>query len=159
PLLKEAKVYNNVTGKLEVDPVRTALEGSLWPSSLTLAAHCLNDRMAAAGGVPTETGETANILIYRPGDKMRPRYDFFSTVDMVPDFAESGQRRYTLLTYLNTDYAGGQTHFLASDLKYRGAVGDAVMFVNTDATGTPDHASLHAGLPVAQGVKWLASKW
>jgi prolyl 4-hydroxylase len=45
-------------------------------------------------------------------------------------------------------------------MKLKGAAGDAFLFHNCDAaTGTPDRATLHAGLPVTSGQKWLLSKW
>jgi len=34
-----------------------------------------------------------------------------------------------------------------------------VSFTNTLADDTTDLRSLHAGLPVVQGVKWLATRW
>ena len=37
--------------------------------------------------------------------------------------------------------------------------GRAVVFDNLLADGRPDPESLHAGLPVARGEKWLATLW
>jgi len=71
----------------------------------------------------------------------------------------SGQRTRTLLVYLNTGYDGGETHFVTAGMKLKGNVGDAVLFHNCDATGAPDKSSLHAGLSVTSGQKWLLSKW
>ena len=117
-------------------------------------------RMAKAAGLPLECGETLNILMYRQGEEYRPHFDFFSeNVQGIPDFAKSGQRIRTLLTYLNDDFIAGQTHFLSSNLKYRGRVGDAILFHNVLEDGNPDRSTKHAGLPVEQGAKWLASKW
>lgn len=159
PLARESKVYNNATGTFQRDPIRTASEAPLWASNQTLAVHCLNLRMSAVAGAAPETGEMLNVLKYERGQEFRPHFDFFDNVKMVPDYAQSGQRVRTLLTYLNDDFEGGPTHFLAIDFKYRGRQGDAVLFFNTDEAGTPDRHTLHSGMPVDQGVKWLASKW
>ena len=41
----------------------------------------------------------------------------------------------------------------------KGRTGDALIFRNILANGDPDPASRHAGLPVLEGVKYLASRW
>jgi len=49
---------------------------------------------------------------------------------------------------------------LTVGMKIKGNVGDAVLFHNCDAaTGAPDKSSLHAGLSVTTGQKWLLSNW
>lgn len=65
----------------------------------------------------------------------------------------------TALLYLNDAYQGGETEFLPSGLKVKGRPGDILVFSNVLADGRGDPASRHAGLPVASGEKWLASKW
>jgi prolyl 4-hydroxylase len=160
PLLTQAKIYNPITGTTQMNSVRTASEAPFWLTNQNMTVHCLNARMAKAAGLRLENGETLNILMYGQGDEYRPHFDFFSeNVQSIPDFAKSGQRIRTLLTYLNDDFIAGQTHFLNADLKYRGRVGDAILFLNVLEDGSPDRTTKHAGLPVEQGVKWLASKW
>ena len=160
PLVAQSKVYNPLTGTSQINSVRTAGEAPFWLTNQTLVVHCLNMRMAKAAGLPVFCGETMNILMYRQGDEYRPHFDFFSeNVRGMPDFARSGQRVRTLLTYLSDDFIAGQTHFLETGLKYRGRVGDAILFYNVLEDGSPDRTTKHAGLPVEQGVKWLASKW
>ena len=160
PLVTHTKVFNPLTGAMQMNSVRTASEAPFWLVNQNLTVHCLNVRMAKAAGLPMACGETMNVLMYRQGEEYRPHFDFFSeNVQSIPDFAKSGQRIRTLLTYLNDDFVAGQTHFLSPGLKYRGRVGDAVLFHNVLEDGSPDRTTKHAGLPVEQGVKWLASKW
>jgi hypothetical protein len=160
PLVRHTQVFNPLTGTLQMNSVRTASEAPFWLVDQNLTVHCLNVRLAKAAGLPLSCGETMNILMYRQSEEYRPHFDFFSeNVQSIPDFAKSGQRIRTLLTYLNDDFIAGQTHFLSSGLKYRGRVGDAVLFYNVLEDGTPDRTTKHAGLPVEQGVKWLVSKW
>ena len=65
-----------------------------------------------------------------------------------------------MLVYLNEDYEGGETEFLASGRRFRGKTGDGLLFRNADlATGMPDPNSRHAGLPVTAGCKLIASRW
>jgi len=57
--------------------------------------------------------------------------------------------------YLNTPEAGGGTAFPQVGLTVTALRGSAVYF----AYDTGDEASLHAGLPVEKGEKWIATKW
>jgi hypothetical protein len=70
-----------------------------------------------------------------------------------------GQRIATFLIYLNDDFEGGETVFPKAGLSVRPAKGDALFFANVDEAGAPDPRSLHAGLPVAAGEKWIVSQW
>ena len=46
------------------------------------------------------------------------------------------------------------------DWKHRGRIGDAMLFLNvTTPDRQPDPLSLHAGLPVTRGRKWMLSQW
>ena len=68
-------------------------------------------------------------------------------------------RTYSSLVYLNDDFAGGETNFPRIGLSHLGAKGDAVLFRNVDATGAPDHDTMHAGMPPTSGEKWVFSQW
>jgi prolyl 4-hydroxylase len=115
------------------------------------AVHALNRRLAAASGSDAAQGEAIQILRYRPGQQYHPHFDFVRASD--------NQRTWTALVYLNHDYTGGETSFLRTGLKVKGRKGDAIVFRNAGADGGPDPMSEHAGLPVAGGVKYLASRW
>jgi prolyl 4-hydroxylase len=113
--------------------------------------NAINRRMAAASGTKAEWGEPLQILRYRPGQEFKPHRDCTDDV--------ANQRIFTVLVYLNDDYSGGETLFLKTGLKVRGRTGDALLFRNADDNGMPDMDTLHAGLPVQAGEKYLASRW
>jgi len=160
PQLNASMVTNPVTGAPMRHSERTSSTASLAPLDQDLVVYCLNLRLAAAAGLPAENGEMLSILRYEPGQEYSPHFDFLGAKnDTVAQFEMAGQRVRTLLVYLNTDYDGGETEFLANGLKVKGEVGDAVLFHNVDDAGQPDLNSRHAGLPVRRGAKWLASKW
>lgn len=117
----------------------------------TPAIHALNRRIGHAAGSTVECGEPLQVLRYRRGQEFRAHLD--CTDD------RSNQRILTMLIYLNDDYTGGETLFLRTGLKVRGRIGDAVLFRNAAPDGTPDSNSLHAGLPVLSGEKFIASRW
>ncbi len=156
-LLVPAEVFDRTSGLPKQSQVRTNSVAALWPVHQDLVVHAINLRLAAAAGLPVANGEMTNVLMYRPGEEYRPHHDFFSLDAARAD--ASGQRIRTLLVYLNYEYSGGETHFVTAGKKIKGGVGDAVLFHNCDASGAPDRSSLHAGLPVTTGQKWLLSKW
>lgn len=114
------------------------------------ATHALNRRLAAVSGTDPDQGELLQILRYRPGQEYRRHMDF------VPGAAN--QRMLTALVYLNTDYTGGETWFVRTDLRVRGNKGDGLLFRNSTG-GRADPMSEHAGMPVTGGTKYLASRW
>ena len=65
----------------------------------------------------------------------------------------------TVLLYLNDVAAGGGTSFPHVGLTIMPRQGSALYFAYTADDQSVDTLSLHAGLPVEQGEKWLAVKW
>ncbi len=72
---------------------------------------------------------------------------------------EARNRGRTICVYLNEPEAGGETEFPVAGLIVDPQAGRAVIFDNLLADGSPDVDSLHAGLPVVRGEKWLATLW
>lgn len=155
--LRPAEIVDQSSGQPLQSRVRTNHVAVMWPVQQDLVLHALNLRLAAAASLPPQNGEMINVLMYRPGEEYRPHFDFFPIETAKAD--ASGQRTRTLLVYLNTGYDGGETHFVTAGTKIKGDVGDAILFHNCDASGAPDKSSLHAGLSVTSGQKWLLSKW
>jgi prolyl 4-hydroxylase len=133
------------------DPVRTSDGSTLHWLIEDPAIHALNRRLAAASGTAYDWGESPQILRYRPGQQYRNHLDYVPGAD--------NQRIMTALVYLNTEYEGGETAFVKTELSIKGAKGDAIVFRNALADGRLDPMSEHAGLPVTRGVKYLASRW
>jgi prolyl 4-hydroxylase len=113
--------------------------------------HAINRRISVASGTQVDWGEPLQILRYRPGQEFKPHRDCTEDVQ--------NQRIFTMLIYLNDAYSGGETEFLETGLKIRGNLGEALLFRNASDEGTPDLSTLHAGLSVTSGEKYLASRW
>lgn len=151
PLLAPSVVVDPATGRMVPNPVRTS-DGAAFPwVDENPVIHAINRRIAAAGGVDVATGEPLQVLRYRPGQEYRPHHDALPNTD--------NQRILTMLVYLNDGYEGGETIFLKTGLRVKGALGDALLFRNADARGRPDPNAQHAGLPVLAGEKLIASRW
>ena len=152
PRLQASKVVDPQTGEQIPNRVRTS-DTAIYPlMAESPAIHALNVRLAWASGTSVEQGEPLQVLRYRPGQEYRPHIDAIAEVD--------NQRILTFLVYLNDDYVGGETEFVASGLKVKGKKGDGLLFQNADpTTGLPAPTAKHAGLPVNFGEKYLASRW
>lgn len=161
PHLSSSGTIHPVTGEVVESPIRTSAHATFWPINQDLVIHAINCRVAQISGLPWTHQEMLCVLFYAPGQEYKPHHDF-----LVPDkdgrneqLEKSGQRVGTFMIYLNEDYAGGETEFLNLDLKFRGAQGEGLYFENMLADGSGDERTLHTGLPVTSGNKWLASKW
>ncbi|WP_294120778.1 2OG-Fe(II) oxygenase [Sphingomonas sp.] len=151
PLLQPSLVVDPHSGQQVPNPVRTS-DAVAFPLVIeSPAIHALCRRLAAASGTDVKQAEPLQVLRYRPGQEYRPHFDAIGDAD--------NQRMLTFLVYLNDDYEGGETEFLANGLKARGRKGDGLLFRNADAAGKPDLNAQHAGLPVTAGEKYLASRW
>ena len=150
-MLEPARVIDPRTGRWIAHPIRTSDGTAIGPAREDLVVRALNRRIAAASGTEIAQGEPLTILRYRPGQQYRLH------LDTIQDAAN--QRVATVLIYLNEGYGGGETHFPASNLTITPRGGDAIVFRTLTRDGAIDQSSRHAGLPVTQGAKWLATRW
>uniref|UniRef100_A0A6C0IBS2 Fe2OG dioxygenase domain-containing protein n=1 Tax=viral metagenome TaxID=1070528 RepID=A0A6C0IBS2_9ZZZZ len=70
-----------------------------------------------------------------------------------------GPRYLTFLMYLNDDFDGGGTFFPELNLTVKPETGKAVIFHNVDIEGHVLPKSMHGGMEVTGGEKWIANKW
>lgn len=148
---RPARIFHEARREWIADPIRDSGQASFPLIARGPALVAIERRIAAATGTTLRQGEALQVLQYAPGQQYRPH------LDAVPGLAN--QRVLTFLIWLNDDFKGGETVFPEAGLTFRGRVGDALLFANTDAAGRPDPRTRHAGLPVTSGVKLLASKW
>lgn len=97
-------------------------------------------------------------------DKTQELENHFDTFDETKDWgrkaiAEGGQRKYTMLAYLNDDFEGGGTHFPNLDLLVQPKKRRVVIFNNLDEKEQVIKAAFHAGLPVTTGRKYAINMW
>lgn len=162
--LEPATVLDPVNGGVIRDPLRTNSAAAISLLEPDLVTQLVCRRVAAAVGLPATCQEPTHILHYKPAEEYKPHYDFVRPWEAeAKAFTEEidayGQRAATLLIYLNDAFDGGETEFPRLGLRFKGRPGDALLFWNVSASGEPERDSLHAGLPVSAGEKWLFSKW
>jgi len=76
-----------------------------------------------------------------------------------PIAQHEAQRVSTVFVYLNDVMEGGGTDFPRLGVHVEPERGKAVKFLNCGDDGRPNPETLHAGLPVIRGEKWLATLW
>ncbi|WP_029048099.1 2OG-Fe(II) oxygenase [Cupriavidus sp. amp6] len=158
--LARSPVVNPDTGDENLIDARTSM-GAMFQVGEHALIERIEARIAAVTGVPAEHGEGLQILNYKPGGEYQPHFDFFNPQRSgeARQLTVGGQRIATLVIYLNTPEAGGATAFPRVGLEVAPVKGNAVYFSYLLPDGALDERTLHAGLPVAAGEKWIATKW
>jgi prolyl 4-hydroxylase len=144
----------------EPDPeFRTSLTCDLKPTDPLVAA--LDQRVADFLGLPAEYAETLQGQRYAEGQQFKPHHDFFWTDQPYwPDQDKvGGQRTWTAMGCLNAVEAGGQTFFERAGVRITPKPGNLIIWNNLDLAGEPNTYSLHQGMPVEKGTKYIFTKW
>lgn len=147
-------------GQQHQNRIRTSHDFLFTPQSETVALKLLQMRMAAFAGLPLQNAEALVLLRYAPGQEYLPHRDYLppSHFTAVKD-GGSGQRLRTVISYLNTPADGGDTAFPLLGLQVTALAGRILRFDSIQPDGRLNAASLHAGTPVKQGLKWICTLW
>ncbi|GJG97452.1 2OG-Fe(II) oxygenase [Cupriavidus pauculus] len=158
--LQRSPVVNPDTGDENLIDARTSM-GAMFQVGEHALIQRIEARIAAISGLPVEHGEGLQILNYKPGGEYQPHFDFFNPQrpGEARQLRVGGQRVATLVIYLNSPPAGGATAFPKLGLEVAPVKGNAVFFGYQQPDGKLDERTLHAGLPVESGEKWIATKW
>jgi prolyl 4-hydroxylase len=161
PLVQRSQIVDARTGEMRADPMRTSSHVTISPRQHDHVLEALERGISRVSGLSTLNGEFLQILRYRDGEEFRPHVDYFNEggAGAYQSLADGGQRAQTVLIYLNDDYSGGSTFFPKLQIDVRGRRGDMLHFHNLGADGLGHRDSLHAGLPIVAGEKWLLSQW
>ena len=118
-------------------------------------------RIAALLGIAPTHGETIQGQRYAVGQRFKLHHDFFEIGQ--PYWEEmnrtGGQRTWTAMIFLNEPEAGGETEFPKAAIKVSPRTGNMLVWNNLNIIGEPNYFSLHEGLPVAAGTKYIITKW
>lgn len=158
--LQRSTVVDPATGK-EINIAERSSSGTFFRINETPFIAKLDQRIAEIMHMPVENGEGLQILHYRKGGEYRPHFDYFPPDDpgSQAHLAHGGQRVSTMVIYLSAVEDGGGTQFPEVGLTVVPKKGSAVYFEYCNAAGDVDPLTLHAGMPVLAGEKWIATKW
>jgi prolyl 4-hydroxylase len=160
PRVGESGVY--VQGGSQVNnESRDSQVGWLEPTDHPLLQK-LSGVAVALSGRPSNHQEKIQVACYRADGYYKAHYD---ACDGNAEFcrafvAMGGQRLATLLVYLNDNFVGGETHFPQLQQTVQPRRGSGVFFWNTNEEDQCIiRESLHSGLPVHEGEKWILNVW
>ena len=137
-----------------------------------LAAHLsevqeVEALLTALSGIDPAYGEPLQGQCYAKGQEFKPHTDYFTPGgrDYERYCARSGNRTWTFMVYLNDVEAGGATRFKALDKTFQPEAGKLLCWNNRHApgpgeiTGGVNPSTIHHGMKVRQGVKYVITKW
>jgi prolyl 4-hydroxylase len=121
----------------------------------------IDARISNLIGVDRRFSETVQGQRYEVGQQFKPHHDFFHKGENYYDHVQrqGGQRSWTAMLFLNEPEAGGYTNFPEAGVKVTPDTGALLLWNNMKEDGSPNHNSLHQGMPVEAGIKYVITKW
>ena len=118
-------------------------------------------RIAGLLGLELGASEPLQGQRYAPGQEFKPHTDTFEPggYDFYVHTANSGQRTWTAMVYLNQPEDGGATRFKTIGKTVQPETGKLLAWNNLLADGRPNPATLHQGMKVRRGTKYILTKW
>lgn len=161
--LETSKIWGEQDGPSNVINMshRNSKQTWLYDNENSIAAK-ITDLSYKLTGYTPECQEALQVARYEPGGRFNEHFDACDNNNKEYCDAmnnNAGQRRTTLLIYLNDDFTGGETEFAQLGLKVKPLKGKAVLFWNVDENDVIIQQSKHSGNPVISGEKWIANKW
>ena len=138
---------------------RTSETGDLFAGDPVVQA--VERRLAMFTGLDPAHGEPLQGQRYAVGQEFKGHTDYFEPqgADYATYCSVAGNRTWTVMVYLNTPDAGGATRFKAVDKIVQPETGKLVAWNNRRADGSPNPATLHQGMKVRAGTKYVITKW
>ena len=125
------------------------------------AVRDLEERLLALNGIDPAFGEPVQGQRYAEGQEFKAHTDYFEPQG--PDFERycsvAGNRTWTFMIYLNEVEAGGATRFKVLGKTFQPETGKLVCWNNRRPDGRPNPNTLHHGMKVRKGVKYVITKW
>jgi prolyl 4-hydroxylase len=121
----------------------------------------IDRRITDLTGLDPQHGEPMQGQRYAVGQEFKGHTDYFEPngVDFAKYCSVSGQRTWTVMIYLNEPDAGGATRFKAIDKIVQPEVGKLVAWNNLRPDGRVNPSTLHHGMKVRAGTKYVITKW
>ncbi|MGE4324166.1 MAG: prolyl hydroxylase family protein [Sphingobium sp.] len=121
----------------------------------------IDARLSAFIGIDPAHGEPIQGQRYAVGQEFKAHTDYFEPTgnDFLTHCARSGNRSWTLMVYLNQPVAGGATRFVRIGKTIQPETGKLLAWNNRTSAHAPNIATLHHGMKVRAGVKYIITKW
>ena len=121
----------------------------------------IDESIADLLGLDPSHGETMQGQRYAPGQQFRAHHDYFHESESYWKTVskQGGQRTWTAMIYLNDVTEGGATWFPQAGIKVSPKRGLLLAWNNMRPDGSPNDITLHEGMAVVQGTKYIVTKW
>ena len=165
PRLEKSKVVNSFSskGKSRSHKDRTSSGCILYDDNQEIQKiiekikHLIEEHTQ----LPSENQEYPyQVLNYQIGEEYKHHWDQFRTDNKYWNYAKKtgGQRKFSILIYLNNVEEGGETDYPYLDLKVKPEIGKMVIHTNMVGDECIEE-SYHGALPVIKGEKWVLVNW
>jgi prolyl 4-hydroxylase len=137
-------------------PARTSLTvaAGKWPPRVEAILRRIEQLLEKQIGIVIGRLEEWQATRYKKGEK----FDFHLDCGCWHKHP-AGERRRTILIYLDHPLEGGSTFFRALNREISPVAGRIVVWNNLLPNGNCNHAMVHAGLPVIRGAKTILTTW
>jgi prolyl 4-hydroxylase len=121
----------------------------------------IDESIAHLLGMDPKSGETMQGQRYDVGQQFRAHHDYFHETEKYWADMErcGGQRTWTAMIYLNDVAEGGATWFPQAGIRVQPKRGLLLAWNNMKPDGSPNERTIHEGMPVIEGVKYIVTKW
>lgn len=121
----------------------------------------LESLLFALNGIDPALGEPVQGQRYDVGQEFKAHTDYFTPggADYEQYCGETGQRTWTFMVYLNDVEAGGATRFKVIGKTFQPEAGRLLCWNNQRPDGSVNPNTLHHGMKVRKGVKYVITKW
>jgi prolyl 4-hydroxylase len=125
------------------------------------AVQRIEAMLTELSGIDPAYGEPLQGQRYDVGQEFKAHTDYFAPggLDFQRFCTLSGQRTWTFMIYLNDVAAGGATRFKLLDKTFQPESGKLLCWNNRLPDGGVNAATLHHGMKVRKGVKYVITKW
>ncbi|MEO9600448.1 2OG-Fe(II) oxygenase [Parasphingorhabdus sp.] len=123
--------------------------------------QAIDTKICSFSGIDKKFGEPLQGQRYAVGQEFKAHTDFFDPhgQDFQKYCAVSGQRTWTFMIYLNQPVAGGATRFTQFKKSFTPETRAMLCWNNRNIDGSVNDWTLHHGMKVRSGTKYVITKW
>ena len=119
----------------------------------------LNNNICYIMNLPKNKSEGLQGQKYLIGNEFKKHSDYFDKNLDTTYLQNGGQRTWTFMIYLNDVEDGGETKFTEINKTIKAKKGMALIWNNLNEDGTENTKSMHCGMPVKKGEKYIITQW